>query len=539
MGAVVFCTVGTRDVKLDGKYFNQYFREELINDSLYNQDVFISNKISGKSHLTPRKAGEYILSHLDEYKNRLDFPIIEPIIEYIGYYDDIKYLYLVVTNQKLDGKNCTEYQYLNDSYYFGEIIQKLIPIKYKKIKKVQIRTIEIKKDVEHYEYMKDFWEEKFWSKNINKEPFESVRNGKSKIYICPIGGIDAIKSTLLISAILKFKKQCIHIMKDENIEKPSRTSFSELLSSDVNKDIIKRAINRNDYVTAIEVFNETYETGSKEYIVKIIEAMKERCAYNFQEASKIIWNLRSNINIESWVKKEIDNLEIEFNELEYDTFKKIQELYINARIKWEQEQYVDFLLRIFGLLESLTKYLLSKYLGVEIDDDNYDKKPFIAFVEARKGLKEYFENPDKYLRKNKIEYLNGTNTYNILKVFQYIVLETGKDKNEFDLDENNYREIYKFYQMLIKIRSLSQLRNKCFVTHRLSGLSKSMIYDKLQEGVDKEFLISSNYKYDTPETSPITIEEVFSEIEECLNIRFDNPEENSFLRINQLILYNL
>jgi hypothetical protein len=77
------------------------------------------------------------------------------------------------------------------------------------------------------------------------------------------------------------------------------------------------------------------------------------------------------------------------------------------------------------------------------------------------------------------------------------------------------------------------------VTHKLSGLSKSMIYDKLQEGVDEEFLYSSNCKYDTTETSPITIEEVFSEVEECLNVCFDNTHDNSFLRINRLILSNL
>ncbi|WP_292459994.1 hypothetical protein [Methanothermococcus sp.] len=199
-----------------------------------------------------------------------------------------------------------------------------------------------------------------------------------------------------------------------------------------------------DFKKALEEFEKAYNCGdvkiaNKREIQKEIELIKD---FEDVDVNKIV--IKDNIKL----------------------YAKLIDLLIeNAKIKWENGEYVDFIGRIFRLKEALLRMIIEK-------EFNISTNPETIKDENGKKLKRWIEF-EKFLEDNPeiLNYLDKETDWNGRKEPNNRVLDwilgymVSKGKKEW----KKYGKIYGFSKNLEK---LSELRNESILAHGFKGVSK-------------------------------------------------------------------
>jgi len=179
-------------------------------------------------------------------------------------------------------------------------------------------------------------------------------------------------------------------------------------------------------------------------------------------------------------------------------------------IKYIQKQYVDFVIRIFRVEESLNRYAVENYLDI-FTDKKKDFSRFTNDVSKNQDLVDYLDGCK--VNGQALIWRNNPNN-NVLKVILKFAIDVNSFnggpwvKNQEDIDK-----IKAVYNLNSKISILSQLRNKSIAAHGFEGVSEDKIRSLLEE-------------------NGTSIEEVFKELENIINMDFD---DNSYRRLNDLV----
>lgn len=438
--------------------------------------------------------------------------MVEPFIKHVvdGTKEFIDNIIFIATDQEDDEfKN-------DDTLYFAEITKKFLFEQNKEKKKSGNNFL---KDINIIKLNGNVADLGEMNRSINKimkcnKNFKNLHLEHTKVYVCNVGGIDAINVSILVNSITKFKDKCIQLYIDKKSHVVYPLDFISELLLDVDKSKLKFYIKNYDYFSCSEIIKE--QVKLKKYDV-LIQIAKDRLSFNFDKikeiSSKYLENGIENQDIINEVRKNL----IEVTQMSEDNLSKIKELYINCRIKYIQEQYVDFLLRIFRLEESLNRYIIEKYLHFNTEKVRHnDFKELTDNIKQNKCLENYLNSYK--INGTKLNWENDCNNKILFAILNFIIDENKTVNNaKLIADESSLRIIKNVYDLNNVLNELSELRNKSIGAHGFQGVSKVKIDSVLDE-------------------FHIKIDDLFNYIEQSINVKF---EDCCYERMNNLILSNL
>lgn len=453
MKTILIVTLGTRDLTIN---------TEIEGVTIQNRNkLLLINQVAG---------GKYLFDNFEKYKNNIDFPIINPAINWtISNYSIIDKLIIVCTDQSSNPDIDARFK-SNDTIEIANLLKKkLVNSLANKVKEVKL--LPITNGLIYYDVMYDFFEEKFASNLFNFAVGDNV-------VLCAQSGIDAINTTLLFKCIEKYSGT-IQLNKPEN----SHLAFPLNFPKKFVKNIAKQQI-----IHDLQNYNYSAITN-----ITFSEAVTTLANYSFSRISFDFENAQLQIN----KLMEIDGKNRPFytqlaNSLNFDKegfFERQKEAYLAAKVKLHQRAYSDFLVQIFTIAENILKPQVEDILEGEI------------IFEPRTSHKLWNELITKnielfnYLSKRKI---NGDNlkfdhpnrvAYKAIVDFHYVT--NSIETKELDILFNNLEE-------------LTKLRNR--VAHDLTKVNETDInscLEKVNSNIenfiiiaDKHFKISNFDVYD-------------------------------------------
>jgi hypothetical protein len=497
---VLLMTVGTRDVALDGSMLGREAKETLI-----KQGFLIRPRPEDNDNLlypTARNGGNYFFENFNKYKEFMLYPILQKGLDKVlSREGKVGKIYLVATDQS-DDESVKKRDKERDTIHLAKIISEFLVGKNKgsgkeskngEFMSCDPEILLVKKDVVRLDAMMQYWENSLFNEEGKKE----FDYDNTLCYVFPVGGISAINTSLLITAIRKFKRNCIHLYADTNKEDAYVQSFVDDMLFDLDREKLSEALSRYDYVLAAEILEKRQEL--REY-ADLLLAAKNRLYFNFDDAQKIyddlLMVLRDDHDFTMKVRAFSDNL----CTLKRGLALKVRELYLNARIKYLQKQYVDFLLRMFRIEESFKRYAVENILGIFTGKENGGFKRFTEDVRKNKNLFDYLE--EKRKGEKGLNWVDNPNNMVLGRILDYVLKENrDNDGNTWIMDEKQINLIEDISSFAKKIGRLTELRNNSIGAHGFMGVSKKKIEDCLKN----------------KDGEKMTVEELFLEIEDIVN----------------------
>lgn len=472
MNKVIIATIGTRDIQLKEDYFNS-------DNKIVSLQSYLDKDKEGKYSKTfnhaARQAGEIIVTHYQQLAPFLCLPILEPTLKHLQTADK---LILVATNQPT--------AHHNDTLYFAQIAQKWIMQHYTE-QYTQIDILEVNtSDVIRLDSMYDYF-----AKSFNQEPLKSIEQA-NEIHLHLVGGIDAINNALRLSCMYLYpeKLQPELQVNEKDASVISVKSFSRFLNAQ-NLRLAEKFAKHYDYA-AISQLN------IPKPIRLLAQYTQHRLAFNFEKCKAILHN---NKNLNEDLRKELIN-QVNFDKNNTEAY--IKELYHNLHIKYQQENYVDFLSRIFRLYEAYLNNQVLKISGIKYTQSNW-KESFEIYLHKNPDLEDFLKNPIKASGKTfKLKYLeDNPSTLLLYKILEYFA------KNNLYDDKN--------LELLNTIEKLAGIRNKSIAAHDFKAVSKEKIDAKIK---------------------PLIIDDFFEKLKQLLEIN-ENPIEILNKKIEEQIQRSL
>jgi len=475
MKTAVILTIGTRDVQV-----NVQNLKKLATPEEFEKLIFRNS--GGAEILQARPTGRFILQK--NLLGEVSIPIAKTAIDYVLLNQkEIDKIIFIVTNQDIE--DVGERFFNTDTINYGKIIQTLIHQRFAKerIKIPEFSTIEIKENVAILDAMYELWKRK-----VTSNPILSIKEA-SKIYLCNQAGLDAINTALMLNCIDLFGDKIKILSVNERTGLCSELHFSNQYSYMQEKEKVFSLLSSYHYPAIADMkVNDTAK--------KIAEYAKQRIYFNFDECIKVL-NTITSVEISPKIKEQYLLHAYDCKNRKDDSL--IKELYINAKIKFEQASYVDFLLRFFRIVEEIAKQKALEFLKIT----NYDPYKWTSTI-------------------NEI-LLNNSKLKDFIEIYE-IVLPNGK-KTPLDITKNSipvFIAIIEFFEgkselfnFLSAVTALTQLRNKSIGAHDFNPVSLEIIESEIQ-----------NFS--------ISINDVFTYMDKYFSIT-----ENPFLKINELIVSKL
>ena len=448
-------TLGTRDVAISRQVLEEKFGPEAIAPLYYESN--------GKHSFLARQGGEFILKKFNQIQGKLEFPILQPALEWLFQkHERIDTIVLVGTDQQAPHIG-SRYKN-NDTLFFADVLKKLLPKRFHK--KQDEFDIRIKLLGENVVYLDSMYSQV--SEVIRVKPFTSLEQ-YGQVYLLNQGGIDAINTSLLLNGLNVYGKRLHLLSVNESTRSCNPLRFPEKYLKESTKAKLESYLQTFNYpaIKQLEVNDD----------VKALSAYAEhRLNFDFERAVFSASHLSQN----SWK----DRLILETREIEEEEFELLREVYLNAKIKFEQEAYVDFLFRVFRILEGLAKYYACTKIGLNFN-----------FYSWKKDIQNILDKKDNEALKSFIE--------------AYTLDKAGKVKLDLEriptipvwialleyFDEN-------MASFLKKVRRLADLRNQSIGAHNFNPVSLQLIEQTLEEeNMDTSILFEKLDQLFNPRTS--------------------------------------
>lgn len=447
----LIATLGTRDIRVSRELLEEKFSPAAILPLYYESN--------GKFAFLARPGGEFLEKHFNQIFGELEFPILQPALDWLyRKHKQVDTIILIGTDQPTDVPD--KYRN-NDTLYFAEVLKKLIPKRYRgKQQQFNVQAQLIEQDVIYLDSMYSHI-----SKIIREEPYASLGQ-YDLIYLLNQGGIDAINTSLLLNGLNVYNNRLHLLNVNENTRLCSPLQFPDQYLKENIKAKLESYLDAFNYpaIKSLDVSSD----------IKALAAYAEhRLNFDFDQAAFELSHLGKN----SWR----DKLAMEVRDIRNDEFELLREVYLNARIKFKQEAYVDFLFRIFRIVEGLAKYEACKYIGLDFKTRSWKRDiRDVLDADGNEGLKAFIEG---YMLGNMKLDMERMPTIPVwIALLEYFDPNTAA--------------------FLSKIRRLADLRNQSIGAHSFNPVSLQLIQDTLQEeNMDQEFLFEKLDQLFTPRKS--------------------------------------
>ncbi|MEA1986136.1 MAG: hypothetical protein U9N76_01440 [Candidatus Marinimicrobia bacterium] len=425
-----------------------------------NRDIKLSENIN-REFDGCREMGDFLLTNFSKLKDKIELPIIQPFL------DDIKKrkikidkFYLIATDQEYgDYKK-------SDTINFARVIKLHLERKNYKVK-----IILLSKNVNNFMSNYSFFENRF-------SDFESDK--VNKYYILPVGGMPNINTPLLLTSIFIFREKVVQYNVDKIQRNAYQVPFNQKLLKAIENEKIKILL-ENFYFASIS------NISSDDFIKRISKYTYNRLSQNFDK-SKII--------IDNMMIEYLDNNLMRFSEsianIRNNSEKKLEEMYFSARIKIEQSQFVDALLRLYNFTDNLLLEEVCKLYRLDEKTNSFRKWWEKSYKKISK------ENPNIT---DDLDEINGSKAQLSqagIPLYEKLI--------KFKDEENPIFEIIK------PLISITELRNKSIGAHGFDSVSINKINDKL-----------SYFN--------INLRVLLQKIEKYINISFEKSDYSEIVRL--------
>lgn len=271
--------------------------------------------------------------------------------------------------------------------------------------------------------------------------------------------------------------------------------------------VILKLIDRYDYVGALELLE---ELGYKDTVPAILmNSCRYASNFDFKKAQRILSQLPDETKNRRELRELHDNLT---DLIDGDPNALFSELIENIKFRLVNEEYIDFLGRVYRFKEAIFKYMFLK--------KHFDRRRLslnVEFVSKRNILK---------MLRSKYKIFNTNLVYGLTTYVQ-----------RFQRDEIKYQEVAKLLNS-DKMNELIELRNDSIVGHGFMGVSRDEIYkaygnpynvlDDFRNCLEKLDIKLVRYKYSS-------INEVIVEEIDNLNLQVSQQQEDEETTNNQAV----
>lgn len=449
MKNVLVITIGNSDIQINKYPGHGFVIEDLILKKESCGEIKLRPNRNYNDYyllLSSRNDGFVISKSYDQYKEILEFPLIEPLLTYFKKENkSFQEVWWVYTDQQ---KEVDHFQ-SGDTLYYKQIIQKYFESNYQGVFYKDYPITENVKDIDA-QYI-DFYSKALALIN-NTEPI-------SNIFLLPQGGIDQINQALTLQLIQLFKDK-VHVFQCAEKSEVVELMFPHLFLKDLTKKTrIKHLLDYDfDKAGAISM------SEDDDWIVRLCKYATLRLNMKALEAFQLYNNIskKEQEGLGEDLLKEIkkDWPKLSFND---QNRIKLSDLIIHCKILVFQKKNNEFLIKLFTIIENFFKIQLETCLSIEKDTL---KEYFNGSLQSN-DLNIKWENFINSLHPSLLSYLIGEKTWlnnpnrkSYWLIYKYL-LNNGTIKNDLSI-----AELEKFNAI---IENLTKRRNG--IIHGLKGIS--------------------------------------------------------------------
>jgi hypothetical protein len=455
MGSVLIQTLGSRDLTVNKvDLINKVGKAETV------QEIFTDNW-----QLIPRSGGAFLKDHFDTVKRLVDAPIVRPAVDFVlSRNPQIDQVILVVTDQNEEEAGKLQQQ---DSVNYAEFLQRWLPDQYNKRGDPKIGDVKVARIARNVNYLDSMFSE--WQQKLTGKPFSKIAQD-SHIYLCNQGGIDAINTALMLNGINYFGSRMTLLAVSERTGTATVLGFPDQFRREQTKTKVEALLNNYNYAPLSQF-------DIPELAKQWAAFAHSRLSFDFSKAQQTL----SELTIEDHSLKE--QFLAKMNEFQQDQTALVKELAINAKIKFQQGEYVDFLLRVFRVVEEISKVeALDCLEGLNIDT--------VTFRNWKKRFNEYLEKPENANLKAQLDQETVNN-----KPLEYLQ-EPPSTLVFMGIIRCCYGNESPLLKKLEQIQVLAELRNRSIGAHSFDPVSSELIDQQLAEvgtSIDTVFAFLDDY----------------------------------------------
>jgi len=422
--------------------------------------------LEGKEIKPPRIEGERILKEFKTLAPKLSMPMLEVAVDYILRRDKaIDRMVLIATDQP---ETELPKHRDNDTLFFAEIIKRLLA---KKIK--DIRVVLIKQNPSNVDDMLDFF------KQVLKRGKALQMENMQKCYTLTTGGVPGASMALLMQSIEYYREKCYPLYVSEKTGHVIPLRIGSQMLTSFRNETISKALDRYDY-SAVAAMLADQADEQERFCWRLAEYAKHRLYFDFDTALSITENTIGEVSARErsfceYLQRDLDGLR------EKERWALIRELFLNLRIKFVREEFVDFLGRVFRFQEDVLRYIVERELGFSTEMDKksrYDE--FINGIKRNKVLVKYLE--ESRFSGKPLKY--DEPTIPCLTQMVRFLIEVNDNGNGKPLitDDSRIQRYRQIIDIFERVNELSGLRNKSIIAHGYDGVSQAILQERYGEG---------------------------------------------------------
>jgi hypothetical protein len=434
---MLLITVGTRDVSIDRGEAKRLFGKEY--SLVYNGGQF-----------KPRPAGKLFLEELQKWspnssrgaqvRDALRLPLIDPVLNYLSMEDllsEVKSVEFIATDQPEDVE---EKFRSRDTLNLAKVLEQLLREREVFAGECSFNHFHVKENVTSMESNNDLFADYVSNLDWSYPKYD-------QLFLVNQGGIDAINQPLLLNCLNRFGGRLVnlHISEETNTCRVSEYPSRYL---------------RERSVLQANIFLSTYDyaaikqlEGLPKDAYYLASSLAARLGFDFDRARNEAGKI-SEASKRRRLVKVIDHIRSEEG--------KLTELYRNARIKLESQNYVDYLLRMFRYLEEISRREVKRLTGL---DGNVKAKKWQEQVEKFKATGDHealFEATSRQKTREGYDLdISRSGIPSFLAIWEYYEPEKAKP--------------FKIAYALVEIR------NRSIGAHDFDPVSKGIIDEKLNK----------------------------------------------------------
>lgn len=418
--------------------------------------------LHGQPLAKPRPDGEALLAQYDQVREQLDAPILRPGVKHaMSLVNRLEWLILFVSNQpEFTHPNHRE----RDTIFLGELLRRWL-IEHEEFGN-RVGTIIIEPlpgNPADYNAIPAFF--------ARRLPQLVAPEATDLAYVAPVGGADASNVGLWLAAVRTYKRKCqlIYVMPDGTVE---ALALHRVLLMDHARHQADILLSQHNYA-ALGLLVEEEQLGPP-WLAELSIAAHHWLQFDFQRAQQALDKARARAHGEA--RFVLDRLGANLQDFQkelsppiaaspYEEWGEwlslqrwlISELLWNLSVKQEQQEWVDFLGRLFRLHEALLRLCFE-----EETRHSTEKQGEEAFADFVAGV-EKDQNLVAYLCEKGITDFTPT-THVLGRALDFWV--------EWASKGNQYGKVQ---TLLRTIERLSELRNKSIIAHGYRGISRNEI----------------------------------------------------------------
>jgi uncharacterized protein YutE (UPF0331/DUF86 family) len=356
-------TLGTRDIQVQQEAVSILLNPEHP-DAV---GAMVLDEQGTKHNLVPRIAGAFLANHYQDYKDYISYPICKPALEYVkAHHPELNQIdvLFVATDQPetVDARHRN-----NDTIEYAKLLCEHVLANegWNSLEYVTVGKNIFKLDAMYDEFNRRFAEDNPLKKFTNKI--------YEKVYLFTQGGVDGLNNGLTLQAILHYKTKLILLGLPEGQQKVGKLNVPDQFQLMIQQQQAYELLNRYEYkgIAGLNTF--------PEYLTAIALYTYHRVNFDFEAAQKVLEAV-SFPNTDEHERFRLTLLD-QLKELQkHSVTAKLKELYWNARLKFTQEAYADYLGRLYRIIEGRCKQILGKN-----KDDNESVNAMLQEVKKNGG----------------------------------------------------------------------------------------------------------------------------------------------------------